>query len=944
MADYYLNSNNGALFQASHAYNLNDVVFATSAATAARKQRTYVCTTAGTSAASEPAWNATVAGTTTSNTAVFTTHSPVTWAEANGFLNYLLGAVIANGDRVFVKNTHSESIAQPVLAAVGGVGSPIQILCVSDAAQPPVTLATGALIASTGAFNLGSNASNWYAYGVTFRSGDGSSGGANLTAPGGQTGFSSTFEQCTLDMASSGLSQFFPVTGGQTALYLNCTIKFGAASDFLNFGSGGGGFVVFHGGSLTGTAPTTAFTIQNGAFGQGIVLDGVDCSLVTGTLIGQSTGSGLKLVRLRNVKIGAGCTVFGGSREVAYLDELNELASVIDTTGTNYKTVQKSNVGDLTVETTLVRTGGATDGTTPISWKVVTTSGATRVPGLYHVTPWISFWNEGTAAVTVALEFLHDSLTALKDNEVWIEVEFMASAGGPHLTVTTDATDILAAGAAQTTSTATWTTTGMTNPNKQVASVSVTPAVKGIIRARLAVAKASYTLYVDPYSPGSGVTNNSRDYMAGEMYVNESGLTTTPTAAAIADAVWATALPGAYAAGTAGKLVGTNLDATISSRSTLTAQAVWDALTSALTTAGSIGKKLADWALGSDNRVLVSANAHTAGATVAAVTGAVGSVTGAVGSVTGNVGGNVTGSVASVVGAVGSVTGAVGSVTGNVGGNVVGSVASVVANVTVGDIVAAALARFFTRDSGTTYASAVAGSVVKEIATNAAGTAPPTAAAIADEVWDELLSDHVLAGSAGLALASAGAGTDPWATALPGAYGAGTAGKIVGTNLDATVSSRSTYAGGDTAGVTTLLARIASAITITAGKVDVNDKTGFSVSDIVAAALAKFFTTDSGKVYADAVAGSVVKEIADHAAASALTAQQVRDAMKLAPTAGTPAAGSVDLELDDIQAQTDRLNFSSSPGTDPGAAPEFLVVTLSKGPFHLRPDPQRLMR
>jgi hypothetical protein len=70
-------------------------------------------------------------------------------------------------------------------------------------------------------------------------------------------------------------------------------------------------------------------------------------------------------------------------------------------------------------------------------------------------------------------------------------------------------------------------------------------------------------------------------------------------------------------------------------------QAIWDALTAALTTANSIGKKLADWALGSDNRVLVSANAHTSGETVAAVTGAVGSVTG-------GVGGNVTGSVGSL--------------------------------------------------------------------------------------------------------------------------------------------------------------------------------------------------------------------------------------------------------------------------------------------------------
>ncbi len=48
-------------------------------------------------------------------------------------------------------------------------------------------------------------------------------------------------------------------------------------------------------------------------------------------------------------------------------------------------------------------------------------------------------------------------------------------------------------------------------------------------------------------------------------------------------------------------------------------QAIWDALTSALTTAGSIGKKLADWVLGSDSKVILSNNAHT-GATVPTVT------------------------------------------------------------------------------------------------------------------------------------------------------------------------------------------------------------------------------------------------------------------------------------------------------------------------------------
>lgn len=57
-------------------------------------------------------------------------------------------------------------------------------------------------------------------------------------------------------------------------------------------------------------------------------------------------------------------------------------------------------------------------------------------------------------------------------------------------------------------------------------------------------------------------------------------------------------------------------------------------------------------------------------------------------------------------------------------------------------------------------------------------------------VWDDTLAEHLAAGSAGASLNTAGAAGDPWSTALPGGYGAGTAGKLVGDNLNATVSSR----------------------------------------------------------------------------------------------------------------------------------------------------------
>lgn len=107
--------------------------------------------------------------------------------------------------------------------------------------------------------------------------------------------------------------------------------------------------------------------------------------------------------------------------------------------------------------------------------------------------------------------------------------------------------------------------------------------------------------------------------------------------------------------------------------------------------------------------------------------------------------------------------------------------------VITGSMVASALDDMFSLDSGNTYAGAVSGSVVKEIVDNAGGSGL-TVGAIADGVWDELLAGHAVVGSAGEALSAAGTAGDPWITPLPGAYGAGTAGYIIGTNLDAKVS------------------------------------------------------------------------------------------------------------------------------------------------------------
>jgi hypothetical protein len=108
-------------------------------------------------------------------------------------------------------------------------------------------------------------------------------------------------------------------------------------------------------------------------------------------------------------------------------------------------------------------------------------------------------------------------------------------------------------------------------------------------------------------------------------------------------------------------------------------------------------------------------------------------------------------------------------------------------------------------------------------------TQAPSAQIVAQSVRD-IDNTAPATNSLGAAVNVSAAVGDPWTKVIPGSYGTGTAGKILGTNLDATVSSRSTYAGADTSGTTTLLSRIPSNLTITAGKVDVNDKTGYSLT------------------------------------------------------------------------------------------------------------------
>lgn len=123
------------------------------------------------------------------------------------------------------------------------------------------------------------------------------------------------------------------------------------------------------------------------------------------------------------------------------------------------------------------------------------------------------------------------------------------------------------------------------------------------------------------------------------------------------------------------------------------------------------------------------------------------------------------------------------------------------------------------------------------VATDTFTFAPPVTQAVSTQnyvilpgisVWDDTLAEHLISGSTGAALNAAGSAGDPWNTALPGAYGAGSAGFIIGTNVNATVSSRATQTSVDTidTNVDSILADTGTdGVVVAAGS-----KTGYTLS------------------------------------------------------------------------------------------------------------------
>lgn len=361
-----------------------------------------------------------------------------------------------------------------------------------------------------------------------------------------------------------------------------------------------------------------------------------------------------------------------------------------------------------------------------------------------------------------------------------------------------------------------------------------------------------------------------------------------------------------------------------------------DAITAAKIADGAIDA--ATFAAGAINAAAIAADAITDAKVASDVT--IASVTGAVGSVTGNVGGNVVGSVASVTAGVTVTTNndktgyglsaaavqaiwdaltsaltTVGSIGKRIADNLDAAITSRMATFTY-TTPPTVIAIRTEMDSNSTKLANLDTTISSRLAT-AGYTAPPTAAANADAVWDETLADHLAAGSTGNALNAAGGAGDPWATAIPGAYGAGTAGKILGDNINATISSRATQVSVDDLPTNAELATSQAAAddATLAAIAALNNLSAAQVNTEVDTALADYDAPTFAELDArtDAIDAAlvVIDDFLDTEMAAALAA--------------------VDTEVAAIKAKTDNLPAAPAATGDIPAANTIADAVLSRG-------------
>jgi len=400
-------------------------------------ERVWRCTTAGTSGGSEPAWTLTAGSTTNDNTAVWTEvtgqeayQAPGAWGAPHARIaNAAASGWHTNGDTIYYSSNHSETQATAITITIGTLAAPSYLICVDETASghiPPqaadVKTTPSGTIASTTSSGVITLA------GVLWGSG-------GILSPAAAN--------CAMASANSLphniVLKNFSVRNGNAIWSIGSSGNSASSRivwDNVNFNASNAGANIVvaatqfnwknTASALPGTVPTTLFgsSVVGGAT---VLVEGVDLS---------AAGSGKTLVaaqaknsifKFKDCKLGASVTIAATPTNMAsYVT-----TSRSDSAGVNYRSEGFYYPGNQTIETTIVRTGGASDGTTALAWNLTTNANAKWVVPVVVKTP-LAVWNSTTGANrTLTVQGVMNAAALPTNADIWMEGEALTSSGSP---------------------------------------------------------------------------------------------------------------------------------------------------------------------------------------------------------------------------------------------------------------------------------------------------------------------------------------------------------------------------------------------------------------------------------------------------------------------------------------------------------------------------------
>lgn len=414
--------------------------------------------TTGITGASEPSWNL-------GNNAT-TVDAGVTWTQVAGqesenssanwtapFARASSFPTLSSGDRGFLSQDSAETQASSLQLSNCSQGG--AVICVTDAGTvPPVTadLRTTGTINTTGANSITIQQGYWQ--GITFNAGSSSNQASLQLGSAGPL----SLANCGLVLNNTNSNSNIDLTNNDSGsvLLVNTPITFGNASQGIL-----GGKIDLEWrdtpNGIQGTSPTALIKGNGGTTGDSgtLYIHGVDLSGCTGTLIGSYSWGPRPIIA--NCTLAVGVALFAITTFAP--DDLRPFIvhNCDDTTNQrNYRCGWAFKLSQVETNTVIVRTGGASDGVTNISWRYLTGSSATFVtPATGPLIP--IRYNTTGSPVTATVELITLGITTAPTNvQIWLNAETLDSAASPLATLHTTQGAILDAGTTLTASTAAW--------------------------------------------------------------------------------------------------------------------------------------------------------------------------------------------------------------------------------------------------------------------------------------------------------------------------------------------------------------------------------------------------------------------------------------------------------------------------------------------------------